>query len=173
MEQATIETERAAAPAQQPAPAGEQPTLLTRDELGAWRGLLRVHAHMTKALDAELVREHGLPLSSYEVLLFLVEAPGERLRMSELADGVLLSRSGLTRLVDRMEREGLLRRERCEEDQRGWFAEITSEGRRLFERARKTHLDGVRERFLSHLSPDEQRGLAALWEKVSPGAAGS
>jgi DNA-binding MarR family transcriptional regulator len=158
MEQATLGTERA--------------TLLSREELGAWRGLLRVHAGMTKALDAELVREHGLPLSSYEVLLFLADAREGRMRMSELADGVLLSRSGLTRLVDRMERDGLLRRRRCEHDQRGWFAEITDDGRTLFQRARKTHLDGVRQRFLSHLSRDEQRTLAALWEKVSPGAAG-
>jgi DNA-binding MarR family transcriptional regulator len=151
----------------------EQATLLSRDELAAWRGLLRIHAGMTKALDAELMREHRLPLSSYEVLLFLADSPQGRMRMSELAEGVLLSRSGLTRLVDRMEREGLLRRKRCEEDQRGWFAEITDEGRALFARARKTHLDGVRERFLNRLSRDEQRTLAALWEKVSPGAAGS
>src|SRR5918999_1358692 len=151
----------------------EQATLLSRDELAAWRGLLRVHSRMTKALDAELMREHLLPLSSYEVLLFLADSPGGRMRMSELADGVLLSRSGLTRLVDRMERDGLLRRERCEEDQRGWFAEITDKGRELFGRARKTHLDGVRERFLGHLSREEQRTLAGLWEKVSPGAAGS
>jgi DNA-binding MarR family transcriptional regulator len=150
----------------------EQATLLSRDELGAWRGLLRVHADMTKALDAELMREHRLPLSSYEVLLFLADSPGGRMRMSELADGVLLSRSGLTRLADRLERDGLIRRQRCEEDQRGWFAEITDEGRALFDRARKTHLDGVRELFLDRLSPEEQRTLAALWEKVSPGAAG-
>jgi DNA-binding MarR family transcriptional regulator len=147
--------------------------LLSPQELAAWRGLLRVHAGLTKALDAELLREHELPLSSYEVLLFLADSPRGRLRMSELADGVLLSRSGLTRLVDRMERDGLLRRRRCEEDQRGYFAEITDEGRELFARARKTHLDGVRERFLGRLSADEQRTLAALWEKVSPGAAGS
>jgi DNA-binding MarR family transcriptional regulator len=150
-----------------------QATLLNSDELGAWRGLLRVHAGMTKALDAELMREHRLPLSSYEVLLYLADSPEGRLRMSELADSVLLSRSGLTRLVDRLERDGLLRRRRCEEDQRGWFAEITDEGRELFERARVTHLDGVRERFLSQLTSDEQRTLAALWDKVSPGAAGS
>ena len=104
--------------------------LLTREELGAWRGLLRVHASLTKALDAELMREHGLPLSSYEVLLFLADAPDGRLRMSDLADGVLLSRSGLTRLVDRMERDGLLRRERCEDDARGYNAVITAEGPR-------------------------------------------
>jgi DNA-binding MarR family transcriptional regulator len=153
--------------------ATKQATLLTREELGAWRGLLRVHAGMTKTLDAELIREHRLPLSSYEVLLYLADSPEGRLRMSELADSVLLSRSGLTRLVDRLERDGLLRRRRCEEDQRGWFAEITDEGRELFERARVTHLDGVRARFLSRLTSDEQRALAAIWEKVSPGAAGS
>jgi DNA-binding MarR family transcriptional regulator len=147
--------------------------LLSPQELAAWRGLLRVHAGLTKALDAELLREHELPLSSYEVLLFLADSPRGRLRMSELAEGVLLSRSGLTRLVDRMERDGLLRRERCEEDQRGYFAEITDKGRELFARARKTHLDGVRERFLDRLSDGEQRTLAVLWEKVSPGAAGS
>src|SRR5919106_4485239 len=151
----------------------EQAILLTREELGAWRGLLRVHAALTKALDAELMSEHDLPLSSYEVLLFLCDSPDGRMRMSELADGALLSRSGLTRLVDRMERDGLIRRQRCEQDQRGWYAEITDDGRELFERARRTHLDGVRERFLSHLSRDEQRTLAELWEKVSPGAAGS
>jgi DNA-binding MarR family transcriptional regulator len=152
------------------APA-EAPVLLDREELGAWRGLLRVHAGMTKALDAELVREHGLPLSSYEVLLFLADAPDGRLRMSELAEGVLLSRSGLTRLVDRMERDGLLRRERCEDDARGYHALITDKGRELFGRARRTHLDGVRERFLSHLSTEELRTLARLWEKLAPGAA--
>jgi DNA-binding MarR family transcriptional regulator len=150
---------------------GAAPLLLTREELAAWRGLLRVHASMTKALDAELVREHGLPLSSYEVLLFLADAPEGRLRMSELAQGVLLSRSGLTRLVDRMEAEGLLKRERCEDDARGYHALITDKGRELFQLARRTHLDGVRERFLSPLTPAELRTLAELWEKVEPGAA--
>jgi DNA-binding MarR family transcriptional regulator len=145
--------------------------LLTPEELAAWRGLLRVHSSITKALDAELVREHDLPLSSYEVLLFVSEAPEGRLRMSDLADGVLLSRSGLTRLVDRMERDGLLERRRCDEDQRGWYAVITERGQELFDRARRTHLDGVRRRFLDRLSPEEQRQLAALWERVLPGAA--
>jgi len=151
--------------------SAEAPVLLSREELGAWRGLLRVHSAMTKALDAELLREHGLSLSSYEVLLFLADAPDGRLRMAELADGVLLSRSGLTRLVDRMERDGLLRRERCEDDARGYHALITDRGRELFARARATHLDGVRERFLSRLSSDQLRTLAELWERVAPGAA--
>jgi DNA-binding MarR family transcriptional regulator len=147
-----------------------RPVLLDPTELGAWRGFLRVHAAITKELDAELMREHRLPLSSYEVLLFLHDAPDGRMRMSELAEGVLLSRSGLTRLVDRMVREGLVRREPCTEDARGYFAVITDDGHELFRRARATHLDGVRERFLSHFSPDELRAMGALWEKVAPGA---
>ena len=143
--------------------------LLDSDELAAWRGLLRAHSALTKVLDAELAREHGLPLSSYEVLLFLANAPGGQMRMSELADGVLLSRSGLTRLVDRLERDGLLRREQCEEDARGWFAAITEDGRELFDRARRTHLDGVRRLFLARFSRDELRTLGALWSKLDEG----
>jgi DNA-binding MarR family transcriptional regulator len=142
---------------------------LDREELAAWRGMLRVHAALTRALDAELTERHGLPLTSYEVLLFLADAPGGRMRMSELADSVLLSRSGLTRLVDRLERDGLLERERCEEDARGYFAAITDSGRALFDEARRTHLAGVRERFVDRLSRDELRTLGELWEKVAPG----
>jgi DNA-binding MarR family transcriptional regulator len=144
--------------------------LLDRDELGAWRGMLRVHAGLVKALDAELAGAHGLPLSSYEVLLFLADSPGGRLRMAELADAVLLSRSGLTRLVDRMEREGLIRREQCPNDARGWYAAITQQGSETFRAARETHLAGVRERFLAHFSRDELRDLAELWERVEPGS---
>jgi DNA-binding MarR family transcriptional regulator len=88
------------------------------------------------------------------------------MRMSELAESALLSRSGLTRLVDRLEREGLLRRERCESDARGWFAEITPAGRRAFAAARKTHLDGVRRLFLERFSRDELRTLGGLWTKL-------
>ncbi len=140
--------------------------LLDNQELAAWRGMLRAHSALTRALDAELAREHDLPLSSYEVLLFLNDSDRGRMRMSELADSVLLSRSGLTRLVDRLERQGLLKRERCESDARGLFAEITPEGRRAFAAARKTHLDGVRRLFLDRFSPDELRTLGALWEKL-------
>jgi DNA-binding MarR family transcriptional regulator len=142
---------------------------LDKEELAAWRGMLRVHAALTRALDAELTERHGLPLTSYEVLLFLADAPGGRMRMSELADSVLLSRSGLTRLVDRLERDGLLERERCEEDARGYFAAITDRGRALFDEARRTHLAGVRERFVDRLSRDDLRVLGELWEKVAPG----
>jgi DNA-binding MarR family transcriptional regulator len=142
---------------------------LDRDELAAWRGMLRVHSDMTRVLDAELTHRHGLPLTSYEVLLFLADSPDGRMRMSELADSVLLSRSGVTRLVDRLERDGLLKREQCEEDARGYFAAITDRGRALFTEARRTHLAGVRERFLSRFSRDDLRTLGELWEKVPPG----
>ena len=128
--------------------------------------MLRAHAELVKALDAELMREHDLPLSSYEVLLFLNESEEGRMRMSELADSVLLSRSGLTRLVDRLERDGLLKRERCESDARGLFAEITDEGRSTFGAARSTHLDGVRRLFLDRFTRDELRTLGALWQKL-------
>ena len=140
--------------------------LLDEEELAAWRGMLRTHAELTRELDAELAREHDMPLSSYEVLLYLNDSDGGRMRMSELADSVLLSRSGLTRLVDRLERQGLLKRERCESDARGLFAEITPEGRRAFAAARKTHLDGVRRVFLNRFSRDELRTLGGLWQKL-------
>jgi DNA-binding MarR family transcriptional regulator len=144
---------------------------LTSEELGAWRGLLRVHSALVKALDAELLAEQGLPLSSYEVLINLQAAPGQRRRMAELADSVLLSRSGMTRLVDRLEREGLLERDTCTDDGRGTFAVLTDKGEAMLARARPTHLDGVRERFLRHFTPAELRELAGYWERVLPGAA--
>jgi DNA-binding MarR family transcriptional regulator len=144
---------------------------LAPEELGAWRGLLRVHSALVKALDAELLATHDLPLTSYEVLINLQAAPGRRRRMAELADGVLLSRSGMTRLVDRLEREGLLGRDACTDDGRGTYAVLTDKGEALLSEARRTHLDGVRERFLGHFEPDELRMLAGLWDRVLPGSA--
>jgi DNA-binding MarR family transcriptional regulator len=144
---------------------------LTAEELGAWRGLLRVHSALVKALDAQLLNEHDLPLTSYEVLINLQAAPGRRRRMAELADGVLLSRSGMTRLVDRLERDGLLERDACTDDGRGTFAVLTDKGEELLAEARRTHLGGVRERFLQHFSEAELEQLAHLWDRVLPGAA--
>jgi DNA-binding MarR family transcriptional regulator len=144
---------------------------LSPTELGAWRGLLRVHTALVRELDAELDAEHGLPLSSYDVLIYLRAAPGHRLRMADLADSVLLSRSGVTRLVDRLVREGLIERDSCESDGRGSFAVLTDKGDELLRRARPTHLAGVRERFLSNFSEAELRTLASYWERVLPGAA--
>jgi len=144
-------------------------SLLNAEELAAWRGLLRTHAALTRALDAELLEAHGLPLTSYEVLLFLADAPEGRMRMSELADGVLLSRSGLTRLVDRLARAGLLERVRCDEDARGWFAVITDKGRALFEQARETHLSGVRRLFLSRITDAERECFGEAFGRLETG----
>jgi DNA-binding MarR family transcriptional regulator len=145
------------------------PVLLSKRELAAWRGFLRVHAALERQLDSELVAAHGLPLSSYEVLLTVADAPGERMRMSEIADSVLLSRSGVTRLVDRLERDGLVERIPCEDDARGQYAVLTARGRDAFDAARKTHLAGVRRTFLERLEPDELQAMAGFWERLVPG----
>ena len=140
-------------------------------EVSAWRGLLRVHASLSKALDTELEAEHGLPLSSYEVLMYLADAEEQRMRMCDLASSVILSRSGLTRLVDRLERDGLITRESCASDARGAFAKLTPAGHERLQAARTTHLAGVRALFLEHFTPQELAQLAAFWERVLPGAA--
>ena len=141
---------------------------LTGTELGAWRGMLRVHTALVRELDTELDAAHDLPLSSYDVLIYLQSAPGKRLRMAELADSVLLSRSGVTRLVDRLEREGLIVRDTCTSDGRGCFAVLTDEGEELLSRARPTHLAGVRARFLTHFSEGELEQLRRFWERILP-----
>jgi DNA-binding MarR family transcriptional regulator len=135
-------------------------------ELRAWRGLLHVYAQLSKALDAQLVAEHGLPLMSYEVLMYLSDADGGRMRMNELADSVLLSRSGLTRLVDRLERDGYMERCSCAHDARGAFAVLTPAGREKVEAARITHLAGVRQLFLSHFSDEELDTLGDAMDRV-------
>jgi DNA-binding MarR family transcriptional regulator len=146
---------------------------LSSRELGAWRGLLRVHACLVKALDAELEQTHRLQLTSYEVLLYLDGEPDGRMRMCDLAESVLLSRSGLTRLIDRLEREGLVARHSCQQDARGAYAGLTEVGRAKLAAVRPTHLAGVRAHFLSHFGEDEMDQLAGYWERVLPGAASS
>jgi DNA-binding MarR family transcriptional regulator len=129
--------------------------------------MLRTHRDLVARLDAELEREHGLPLSSYEVLISLADAPDGRLRMGELAGALLLSRSGLTRLVDRLGSQGMVERERCEDDARGYFAVISEAGRRKLAEARPAHLAGVREHFLERLSERDLDALARAWRRVS------
>jgi DNA-binding MarR family transcriptional regulator len=145
----------------------EQETL-TLGELRAWRGLLRAHACLAKRLDAELECAHGLPMSSYEVLGHLGEATGGRMRMCELAEQAQLSRSGLTRLVDRLERDGLIERCSCDHDARGAYACLTGVGRERLEAARGTHLAVMREQFFSHFSEAELTSLADMWERIAP-----
>jgi DNA-binding MarR family transcriptional regulator len=138
--------------------------------LAAWRALLETHAAVTELLARELVAERGLPLSRYDVLLNLAEAPGGRLRMQELSESVLLSKSGLSRLVDRMEEAGLVRRERCEDDRRGWFTVLTEQGRSALRRAAPIHLRGIQEHFARHLDDEEARVLATALARVSAAA---
>jgi DNA-binding MarR family transcriptional regulator len=146
-----------------PAAAGRP---LDELEMAAWAGFLRAHAMLIRELDDELTRAHGLPLSSYEVLLQLSTQPDRRMRLSQLADAVLLSRSGLSRLVQRLVDQGLVERAECSSDARGAFAVLTEEGQRRLDGARETHRAGVRERFLDVLSDAQQRQLAAAWSKL-------
>jgi DNA-binding MarR family transcriptional regulator len=159
-------------------PPGEKSSLGAQDglsdaELRAWRGLLRAHASLAKRLEGRLEREHGLPLSSYEVLQHLMDAPAGRMRMCDLAEQVQLSRSGLTRLVDRLEREQLIGRCSCEHDARGAYACLTDRGRERLEAARGTHRAVVQEHFLSHFSEHELQALAEMWDRITPGCCGS
>lgn len=137
-------------------------------ELDAWRGLLRVHAWVLKALASELEGAHGLPLTSYEVLAQLAAAPERRMRMCDLADSVLLSRSGMSRLVDRLVRDGLIERCACAQDARGAFACITPAGFELLEAARPAHLEGIRQRFLAHFGEGELAQLGGFWQRLLP-----
>jgi DNA-binding MarR family transcriptional regulator len=144
--------------------------LLTPLELRAWRGMLRAHAALAKALDVQLEAAHGLQLSSYEVLMYLADAEDERMRMCDLASSILLSRSGLTRLVDRLAREGLIQRVACHDDARGQFAKLTPAGREKLTAARITHLAGVRALFLDRFDDAELEMLGGAWDRVIEGA---
>lgn len=134
--------------------------------VGVWRAFLRAHASTLRDLERELVTETGMPLGWYDVLLQLAEAPEHRLRMAELADRVLLSRSGLTRLIDRLQAEGLVRREPSLDDARGTFTVLTDEGMKRLRAAAPVHLAGIHEHWLVHFSDDELRQLSALLGRV-------
>ena len=135
-------------------------------ELGAWRGLLRVHAALIREMDAEMRARHGISLSAYEVLMLLGDAPRRRMRVSELSAATLLSVSGVSRLVDRLVRDGLVLKEACEEDGRGAEAVLTPMGRGRLRAARASHLADVRRRFLSRFADDELRELAGFWDRL-------
>jgi DNA-binding MarR family transcriptional regulator len=129
------------------------------ERLGVWQAFLRVHATLTQVLEAELLEAQDLPLSWYDVLVSLNGAAEGRVRMQELAARVMFSRSGLTRLVDRMTDAGLVAREPCPGDRRGTFAVITAEGRGRLRAASGVHLRGVYEHFARHL---DDRDVAAM-----------
>jgi DNA-binding MarR family transcriptional regulator len=140
----------------------------TREQLAAWRAFLRAHASITRALEAELEAEQDLSLASYDVLVQLAEAPDRRLRMTELADAVLLSRSGVTRLVDRLEKSGLVARCRVASDGRGVAARLTEAGLDRLRTASRTHLRGVGQHFVNRLDEADLRIL----ERISRHLAG-
>lgn len=119
-------------------------------------------------LGRELEEERGIPLSWYEVMLLLHNAPDGRIRITDLAHSLVLSKSGLSQLVSRMQAEGLLCREAYAEDRRGVFAALTDRGRRVFRRAAVIHLRGIEEHFGSHLTIEDARTLQAILAKVAP-----
>jgi DNA-binding MarR family transcriptional regulator len=128
---------------------------LTAEELAVWRTLQRAQVRITRHLEAGLLVAHDLPLASYDVLMQLAESPGRRLRMNDLAGRVLLSRSGLTRLIDRLQRDGLVAREACPSDARGLFAVLTDAGAARLAEATPTYLRGIRKEFLDLLGAEE------------------
>jgi DNA-binding MarR family transcriptional regulator len=140
---------------------------LDEAELAAWRGFLRTYAVLVRELDADLRAAHGLSLTAYELLRFLDDAPDGRLRPGELSAAALLTPSGITRLCDRLERDGLIAREECEDDGRGSFVALTAAGRTRARQARATHLAGVRARFLAPLSVAEIGMLGRVWQRVA------
>lgn len=128
--------------------------------MSAWHALIRAHSRIVRRLEAELETEHRLTLPAYEVLAHLSEAPERRLRMTDLAKHAVLTPSGLTRLVDKMVREGLVERRRCDGDARVVYAVLTEPGMARLEAAYPTHLRGVREHYLDWLSPPQQLALS-------------
>jgi DNA-binding MarR family transcriptional regulator len=137
--------------------------------LGAWRSFLHAHARLTRRLDEELRAAHGISLPEYDALLQLASAPDRRLRMSALADRVLLSRSGITRLVDRLVTDGMVERIACTTDARGAEAALTQAGLDRLRGAARTHLDGVARYFLEVIDPGEQAAIERGLDRVIGG----
>src|SRR5579884_660866 len=129
--------------------------------MSAWVAFLRAHAAVLRPLERELQAECDLPLTWYDVLVQLSAAPGERLRMQQLAKAVLLSKSRITRLVESMEQAGLLVREPCPDDKRGAEVVLTTAGQARLRAAAPVHLRGVREHFMRHLTAEQAAAVAA------------
>ena len=140
---------------------------LNATELRAWQALLHAHHDVMRQLDAELRQEHGLSMSAYDVLLRLARAPDHSLRMTDLAERVMVSPSGLTRTVDRLASRGLVERDRFEGDARVMLARLTDQGRQVLRRAARTHLRGVRQHFTGRLSETQLRNVASALEAIT------
>ena len=149
-----------------------QVALLETVELQAWARLLRAHAALTRQFNAELVAEHELTLNDYDVLVQLARAPDRRLRRVDLAQQVLLTPSGITRLLDGLERAGWVERAECPSDARVTYAQLTEAGLAKLREASATHLEAVRELLTAHLSEEQLETLGELLGRL-PGAAGT
>jgi DNA-binding MarR family transcriptional regulator len=136
-------------------------------EMRAWQALLHGHQHVIRTLDREMRGEHDLPLPAYDVLLRLAGAPDRALRMTDLAERVGLSPSGLTRLVDRLVAKGLVRRAPDPNDGRVALASLTDAGLRQLRSAARTHLRGIREHFTGMLTTTQLRNLASALETIT------
>ena len=142
---------------------------LARDpRLRAWRAFVEAHTAVMDVLERELMERRGISLTWYDALLQLSEAPGCRLRMSELADSIVISRSGFSRAARRMEEAGLIARQPSPEDGRGAYVVLTDHGRRTFRRAAAVHLRGVADHFLRHLSEDDAAVMEAALRRIRP-----
>ena len=137
----------------------------------AWTGFLTTHAAIVEVLDGELREAHALPLAWFDVLIHLSRAPRGELRMATLARVVRFSRGGLTRLVQRIERDGLLRRREGGTYPRTVYACITRAGRERLREAIPTHLTGIQRLYLDRLSPDQVTQLSAVWDRLDHPAA--
>jgi DNA-binding MarR family transcriptional regulator len=142
-------------------------TTLSESELRAWQSLLHAHQQVIRTLDAELRTEHNISLADYDVLLRLARAPDRTLRMTELAERVMMSPSGLTRAVDRLVEARLVRRERYDGDGRVMLARLTDSGRQLLRNAAKTHLRGIHVHFTGKLTETQLRNVASGLEVVA------
>src|SRR4051794_32326330 len=141
------------------------------ERLRAWRLYFESALALIDVLDAELEHDAGIPMRWYDALVHLEETP-TGLRMHELADRILYSKSGFTRVVDRLEEAGLVRRVRPDNDRRSILVSLTDKGRDTMERARAYHRDGIKRHFSQHLSEQEINALTSALEKVSTHARG-
>jgi DNA-binding MarR family transcriptional regulator len=134
--------------------------------LESWIAFLRAHSAITRELSAQLLREHGLTLNDYEVLLHLSHAEGAMMRRVDLAGRILLTASGITRLLEGLERAGFVRKETCASDARVSYAKLTDSGAEKLREAAVTHLRGIDELFTSRYSGSELRTLAELLSRL-------
>ncbi len=148
-------------------PAYSRKRRLSEDELATWRAFVRAHATVTRRLERDLAEAGGLTLSELDVLATLEREPAGTVRLSDLAARVLLTKSGISRLVDRLEEAGFLERRACAVDRRGQYAFVTAAGRRALRRAMVRHVRGIATGFVAHLDESTLPLLRATFERIA------